>query len=1222
MKYILFLIISMISLVRAGLADEAKLREFATTSDNLQAEVRRTLRALRYPRTINTDTVQTPQESLTELQARFSAWKTELETMLMDRVGIFASISIEGKAQLIELYFNLLANLIHIKKTIDMQVSWLDWGNQFDLRIPKEIVWSSSRTLQGLFAQKIDVVTNKGETATLRLQDAFVDGIQIATIAHQVNADSHLEVVKYLIYITLYKQLTQNEYYRAEDEAPALPPLPDGFLPRKNSYELDLRQRIIDRFRSDKQKSRLHVALLTSYPRIQVPSTGLTMPLISNWALYEQMSAVHPNIEALTTLGLAQQLYELLNAEQLEAIAVSDVEELHRFMLLAEHLLLPTELGKSLQAMTVEIDGSRESLVALQRVLVRSRSNALLASLMQLRIKDRGKQQQLFRAVQERGQVLQGSSLQKVTRWHETAKKQLPEITQKIQLDLNKRLLLVAKKVDEIERSASEPIQLAILRKSLLGSLYVMDFSGEVQESLGAVLQSQDYRQSRLVFFQELKKHLARLSPTKQPKILDLTRTGKDDIVRTYVNPALALLDEDKSVTVQAIERKAKVNNITQIKSLIQYGYWLGYFTSKGDKVPTLDDLPLSEQQKESYFTELKFAYFDHYPFLLLKPKMNNPKKKELYLLLADIVRDKDIETAVDDEQLWPLVLQTIDQQRAQIETKITEIDNTKSLQEIKHLAANSPTVAMGIRDYSGLYPLHEEFVHRYHKPSKFEHNWEKINFDYIGNFFMVIIGYHLGGWLLRKPMFGTAGAHILQYFNPAFGAALQYAGPVLHAFWGVILFEYFVALPYKTFVIKPQKLKELKDYYRLGSQDSYFVTGRFLDYYRQEKNSHFVNYAFEMSMHAIFVSWWIYSLKFSHIIPEMRENRLNKLLRRVGVRETNESVYKQRGEVFNRENIENEATKAIGRIKGVENVSKGYIREQTRQIEKARDKIIALMDRRKHAIRVATIEHKHDFAALGIKEPFFDYEAMHKIFGLIRYGYKTGVYSEAVYREAEIAIRQIEVTLFRRLRISPLVRAGKPGQEHPYERALGEAMNENMFSKRADDAVNRAILRFYLTAANMDTAIIKSTKDLSKIDEGVLTELKAKLEGKLPEGENPIAYFQSNGRFSDNIFTTEGFFTGYETKILHATPDEMRELIIRLKVLGVKTRRIKSLEDVKKIENEISAKLGEFRHKYKPLNRDSDIDKRRKGDKLRRKEDALQDIKKFIETGIIGRWK
>ena len=599
-----------------------------------------------------------------------------------------------------------------------------------------------------------------------------------------------------------------------------------------------------------------------------------------------------------------------------------------------------------------------------------------------------------------------------------------------------------------------------------------------------------------------------------------------------------------------------------------------------------------------------------------------------MYLLLADMVKGKDIETVIDDEQLWPLVIQTIDQQRAQIEAKITEIDNTKSLQEIKHLAANSPTIGMSMKNYSGLYPLHEKFVNRYHKPSRFHHNWEKINFDYIGNFFMVIIGYHLGGWLLRKPMFGTAGAHVLQYLNPAFGAMMPYAGPVLHAFWGVILFEYFVALPYQTFFIKPKKLKELREYYHLGSQDDYFVTGRFLDYYRQERNSHFVNYAFEMSMHAIFVGWWIYSLKFSHIVPEIRENRLKKLLQRVGITGSEETVYSGKAEIFNRKHIEKQAGVATTRIENINtnNISKGYKDEQIRQIEKARDKIITLMDRREHAIRVATIEHKHDFVALGIEEPFFDYEAIYKVFGLTKYGYKTGVYSEAVYREAELAMMQIEATLSRRLRISPLGRVGKPGKEHSYERALGEAINESMFSGRDKDAVNRAILRFYLTAAKMDTAIIKSTKDLSKIDKKVIENLSAKLDGKLPEGVNPIADFESNGRFSDNIFNVEGFFTGYKTEILHATPDEMRELIIRLKVLGVNTRGIKSLSDIKDsngmLKKEISAKLKTLRHKYKPLNRDSERVKSRKREILGKKADALQDLEKFLETGIIGRWK
>ena len=52
--------------------------------------------------------------------------------------------------------------------------------------------------------------------------------------------------------------------------------------------------------------------------------------------------------------------------------------------------------------------------------------------------------------------------------------------------------------------------------KALLHSLFVMDFSGEVQQSLDAVLRQQDYQQSRKVFFQELQKHFARLIASKK----------------------------------------------------------------------------------------------------------------------------------------------------------------------------------------------------------------------------------------------------------------------------------------------------------------------------------------------------------------------------------------------------------------------------------------------------------------------------------------------------------------------------------------------------------------------------------------------------------------------------------------------------------------------------------------------------------------------------------
>ncbi len=80
-----------------------------------------------------------------------------------------------------------------------------------------------------------------------------------------------------------------------------------------------------------------------------------------------------------------------------------------------------------------------------------------------------------------------------------------------------------------------------------------MDFSGEVQESLDAVLHQQDYHISRQVFFQELHKHFARLLPTAKLEQHKLVTLSHDDIVSTYINPALAQLEEHEQSGVRAI---------------------------------------------------------------------------------------------------------------------------------------------------------------------------------------------------------------------------------------------------------------------------------------------------------------------------------------------------------------------------------------------------------------------------------------------------------------------------------------------------------------------------------------------------------------------------------------------------------------------------------------------------------------------------------------------
>ena len=355
----------------------------------------------------------------------------------------------------------------------------------------------------------------------------------------------------------------------------------------------------------------MFATLLEALPLLQVPDTGLQQPLLSNWHLYEQLQAAHPDMTVFTTQLLAQQIYALLNDKQRTAVAVNDVEEMYRFMLLAEQLYLPLVLEKELRRVTLPLDGSEAAGRALQQLLIQARFSALLNALAPLRLR-RDKIRPLLASLQERQAVLLAvTDTQEVTRWYEAARKLVPDLKQRTRLELTREVLYAAWKVDTAEHDDNEPLNLQILRRSLLRSLYVTDFSGEFQQSLAAVLQARGYGQSRAVFFGELARHLHRLTPTQAPNAHALQLTGQDDIVRTYVNPALAKArarelesgkESERSDAAHAVQRKTMLHNITQIKALLQHGYWFGYFTNKGDAVPSLDDLPLSAQQRANYW--------------------------------------------------------------------------------------------------------------------------------------------------------------------------------------------------------------------------------------------------------------------------------------------------------------------------------------------------------------------------------------------------------------------------------------------------------------------------------------------------------------------------------------------------------------------------------------------------------------------------------------------
>ena len=230
---------------------------------------------------------------------------------------------------------------MRIKQTTAPPLAWSEWGKQFALRAPRAVVWHYSATLQKLWTQKLDIIRTNNTTVQLQLKDAFVDGVQIATIAHNADENSHLQAVKYLIYTTLYQQLARNAFYRGDIDSNTL-------LPQEGYAQLDLRKRIITHMHHKQQKTHLHRALLTTMPQLQIPEQGLQQPLTANWALYEQLAAAHQQLTTFTTPALAEKIYALLNHTQKYAIAVTNTEDLRRFLLLAEASATAGRISKKL----------------------------------------------------------------------------------------------------------------------------------------------------------------------------------------------------------------------------------------------------------------------------------------------------------------------------------------------------------------------------------------------------------------------------------------------------------------------------------------------------------------------------------------------------------------------------------------------------------------------------------------------------------------------------------------------------------------------------------------------------------------------------------------------------------------------------------------------------------------------------------------------------------
>ncbi len=115
-----------------------------------------------------------------------------------------------------------------------------------------------------------------------------------------------------------------------------------------------------------------------------------------------------------------------------------------------------------------------------------------------------------------------------------------------------------------------------------------------------------------------------------------------------------------------------------------------------------------------------------------------------------------------------------------------------------------------------------------------------------------------------------------------------------------------------------------------------------------------------------------------------MRNARLQRHFTRIGFRGVDgkplgeDEMFKLHHEIFNRGNIKQKAGEELAAVQEslrVGDISKGNAQQQIRQIELARDKILALMAKKEQSIQAAVVRHEPDFSALGMSQPSFRIE-------------------------------------------------------------------------------------------------------------------------------------------------------------------------------------------------------------------------------------------------------
>ena len=226
-------------------------------------------------------------------------------------------------------------------------------------------------------------------------------------------------------------------------------------------------------------------------------------------------------------------------------------------------------------------------------------------------------------------------------------------------------------------------------------------------------------------------------------------------------------------------------------------------------------------------------------------------------------------------------------------------------------------------------------------------------------------------------------------------------------------------------------------------------------------------------------------------LLPKVENARLQRLFSRVGIRTASgkplseDEVFNRRHEIFHRAEINKRMAAELAKVDEAlqaGRISKSYARKDKHQIELARDKIFTSMADKEHAIRVAEIEHKHDFHVLGLSQPVFRGEDIFKAYSDLTRSLHANedLSSQVTLRDADNALLNIQMTLLHRLRLPQIIHSRADmrakirelSAEHSRELEMfGVRPNrKDTFSRRQLEKIEAEINRRFPVAQRIDS--------------------------------------------------------------------------------------------------------------------------------------------------------